>query len=295
MNLVSGAEAVGAAAALGSAASWALTSVMFGDLGEDVPPEGLNLAKCAAGAAMLCAALPFAAGGGVSAKAALYLGLSGLLGIAAGDTYYFRALVCLGPRLTVLLGTAGPALTVLLAVALLKERPSAAAWAGIALVTAGASWAMWEASPPGRARDRGAGVKFALLAAACMSAAVILAKLGVQDSPPLLSAVIRMAAAGAGLFLWGLAGGNLKAWVRPLKDGRLLRRLLAAVFLTVFGGFYLALVALKYTDAAVASVLTSATPLFILPLSALMLREKITRRAAAAAVLTAAGVALILG
>lgn len=294
MNSPLGLEALGAAAALGSAASWALTSVMFGTLGEDVPPEGMNLAKCAAGAAMLCAALPFAGAGSVGGGAALCLGLSGLLGIAAGDTFYFRALVGLGPRLTVLLGTLGPVLTVLLAVVFLDERPSPAAWAGIALVTAGASWAMWETSPAGKARDRAKGVRYALLAAGCMAAAVILAKAGVQDSPPLLSSVIRMACAGAGLFAWGLAGSRLKGWLTPLKDRRLLLQLLAAVFLTVFGGFYLALVALKYTTAAVASTLTSTTPLFILPLSALMLREKITARAAAAAVLTAAGVILIV-
>lgn len=288
-----GFEILGGLAALGSAASWALTSIMFGNLGEEVPPEGMNLAKCLMGSAMLAAAVPLAGFEPVGIKAALYLGLSGLLGIAAGDTFYFRALVHLGPRLTVLFGALGPALTVLLAVLLLRERPGPAVWAGIALVTAGVAWVMWEQAPEGRTRNRRKGVKYALLSVVCMSAAIILAKLGVASCPPLESTLVRMAWAGAGLLVWGAAGGSVRGWLVPLKNARLLRSLSAAVFLTMFGGFYLALFSLKHAPAAVASTLNSTTPLFIVPLSALMLKERITARAAAAAVMAAAGVVLI--
>lgn len=286
-------EILGALAALASAASWALTSIMFGKLGEEVPPEGMNLAKCLLGSAMLAAAVPLAGFEPVSARAAFYLGLSGLLGIAAGDTFYFRALVCLGPRLTVLLGALGPAFTVLLAVLLLNERPGPAVWAGIVLVTAGVAWIMWEQAPEGRVHNRRQGIKYALLSVGCMSAAIILAKLGVADCPPLESTLVRMVCAGIGLLAWGAAGGRLSGWLVPLKAAHLLRPLFAAVFFTMFGGFYLALVSLKYAPAAVASTLNSTTPLFIVPLSAIMLKERITGRAVAAALLTAAGVVLI--
>jgi len=265
----------------------------LGERGGEVPPEGMNLAKCLMGSAMLAAAVPLAGSGPVDGKAAAYLVCSGLLGIAAGDTFYFRALVHLGPRLTVLLGSLGPVFTVLLAVLLLGERPGPAAWAGIVLVTAGAAWVMWERSPDGRARDRRKGVKYALLAAACMSVSIILAKIGVASCPALESALVRMAGAGAGLLLWGAARGRFGDWLEPLKSARLLRRLAAAVFITMFGGFYLALFSLKHAPAAVASTLNSTTPLFIVPLSALMLKERITARAAGAALLAAAGVVLI--
>lgn len=288
------AQALGAAAALASAFFWALTSVLFGNLGEDAPPEGLNLAKCLAGTAMLGAAALAAGFEPPGCRALLFLGLSGAAGIAAGDTFYFRALVHLGPRLTVLLSSLAPAATALAAAVFLGERPSAAAWAGIFAVSAGAALAAPEAPPPGKLRDRARGLRFAMLSVACMAAAVVLAKIGLAESEALGSSALRMAAAGAALAAAGAARGRLGAWLRPLARPELLGRFAVAAALTMFGGFYLSLLSLKLLPASAAAALGSTVTLFIVPLSAVMLKERVTARSALAAALTAAGAALIL-
>ena len=66
-----------------------------------------------------------------------------------------------------------------------------------------------------------------------------------------------------------------------------------AVFVAIFGGFWLFLVALKYADASVATVLNSTTPLFILPMAAISLKEKIPVHAVIGSIIGVMGVALI--
>ncbi len=62
----------------------------------------------------------------------------------------------------------------------------------------------------------------------------------------------------------------------------------------MFGGFWLSLVALKHTDASFANTLGSTSPLFILPMAAIVLKEKISMKAGLGAAVAEGGVALIL-
>ncbi|GAH50516.1 unnamed protein product, partial [marine sediment metagenome] len=65
------------------------------------------------------------------------------------------------------------------------------------------------------------------------------------------------------------------------------------VFIVVFGGFWLSLLALKYIDASIASTLNSTTPLFILPMVAIILKEKVSIQAILGAAIAVGGIALI--
>ena len=97
------------------------------------------------------------------------------------------------------------------------------------------------------------------------------------------------------LTLFGVATRRIGDWLEPFfKKLRLLKSLLLGVVVIIFGGFWLSIVALKYIDASIAIVLTSTTPLFILPMTALIFKEKISLRAILGAAVAVAGVALIL-
>jgi drug/metabolite transporter (DMT)-like permease len=71
------------------------------------------------------------------------------------------------------------------------------------------------------------------------------------------------------------------------------KSLLWVVLITVFGGFWLSLVALKHLDASIAGTLCSTSPLFILPMVVIILKEKIKPRSILGAVVAVAGIALI--
>jgi len=84
---------IGAAAALGSAASWAVGSVLFKMLGDKLEPVALTFAKGLLGVVMLGAALLFVGFQPVKYDAILLLTFSGLLGIAIGDTFFLSRCV----------------------------------------------------------------------------------------------------------------------------------------------------------------------------------------------------------
>ena len=191
----------GVLAALAGALCWTLASSLWRRLPTALSASQLNLLKN--GLALLFL-LPLVGRSGVAAwgqepRALLLLAASGVLGIALGDSLFFAALRRIGTRRTLTLDAGGPAVTALLGMAALSERPSPLQWLGIALITA----ALWlvagrDAEGP-RSRDWGLGVALALGALACGSGGAVLARAALRSGAiaPLDAAALRLVAARA--------------------------------------------------------------------------------------------------
>lgn len=220
---------------------------------------------------------------------------SGLLGISLGDTLFFKALIRLGSRLTMLIGAMGPVITIILAIIFLREKPSFLAWTGIFMTLIGINLVLFENLPKERIRinQRVSGIKYAILSILCNSVAIIFAKIGVCSISALNGTFLRFLGGLTGLLFWGGMTRQLKNWSLPFASGRLLKLILLAVSIAIFGGFFLFLFALKYIDASIATILNETTPIFILPLSVFMLKEKISLRSIFGAVIAVTGIALI--
>ena len=74
-----------------------------------------------------------------------------------------------------------------------------------------------------------------------------------------------------------------------------MKTLLIAAVIGAFLGTWLSIIALKYTHAAVAATLNSTSPLFILPLAVLMLKERISSREILGALIAVSGVGIYFG
>jgi drug/metabolite transporter (DMT)-like permease len=133
-----------------------------------------------------------------------------------------------------------------------------------------------------------------LLSILFMTAGIICAKIGVRSVPTVQATFVRMLWGVAGLLCWGCFKRQLRDWVAPLRDLRLLRKISLIVFIVVFGGFWLSLLSLKYLDASLAGALGSTAPLFILPIATIMLGERISVKAGLATALAVGGVAIML-
>jgi len=291
-----GAHALGAFAALGSAASWALGSVLFKRLGDALPPVALTAAKGMTGAAMFALVLRPLMLRPMTPGALLLLVLSGLLGIAAGDTLFFMALNRLGAQAVVLLLTLGQVLTVLLAVAWLGERPEPLGWAGIALVTAGVTAVMWLRLRGEAGRSELPGVFCGLAAVVCMAVATIIAKQAMDaGSNSAQATLVRMVAGTAGALLLGAASGQRVGSLRPLLVPRFAGFFLLSVAVVTFGGFWLSLLAINLAGVAVANTLGSLEPVLVLPFAAALLRERITLPVLAGSLAATTGVVLLAG
>ncbi|NOZ54001.1 MAG: DMT family transporter [Gammaproteobacteria bacterium] len=284
---------LGGGAALASALLWAMSAMLFQQVGRHVSASAMNLFKGIV--AILCMGVLLLPSGiaemGISS--AVYLALSGLVGICLGDTLYFLTINRLGARLTLLISSLIPVVTALFAALLLGERIDAVAWLGLFLTITGVTFVLWERTvgSPGFMQWR-MGLVLGVLFVLANALGIIFTKVGVQSLPALDATFIRTVWAVAGLTFWGLACRSLFNWWGPLKDRATFNRLLLASVIGAFVGTWLSIVALKYTHVAVAVTLNSTSPLFILPIAAWVLKERISVRAVSGALVAVGGIAL---
>ncbi len=281
-------------AALLSSASFACGSVLWKKIGETISPESMNLCKGVLGCGYLLIALLWTGLDHIGLSTVLLLGLSGFIGITLGDTFFFRALVNLGPRLISLFGTLTPGFISLAAMAVLKESLSWQAWAGIAITISGISLVLKERIGAGAFEiNKSLGIKYYALSITCTVIAILMARVALHSTSTIEATFIRLSWGTLGMFIWGGYSNKLKEWLAPFKDTFLFIKVALTVIIVTFGGFWLSLYALKYAPAGIASTLNSTSALFVLPMSAFWLKEKITERACLGAAIAIAGVALI--
>jgi DME family drug/metabolite transporter len=132
-------ELLGVVAALAAALCWTLASGLWRRLPTSLGAGQLNLLKNLVALALQLPLLLVlvgvgAAGSGGTGPVVLLL-LSGVVGIALGDSFYLAALRRLGTRRALTFDAAGPALSAIFAALLLAEVPAPRQWLGIALIS----------------------------------------------------------------------------------------------------------------------------------------------------------------
>jgi drug/metabolite transporter (DMT)-like permease len=294
---------MGAAAALFTALCWALTSIFFTTAGKQVGSVAVNRMRLLVAIVLLSithlvlqrAPLPLDA----EPQRWLWLGLSGIAGLAVGDALLFQAFVQIGARLSMLMMASVPVISTLLAWVLLGEKLSLVEIGGIALTVTGISIVVMERSNGGPTRaDRrqyATGVLFGLGGALGQAVGLVLAKQGLEGNYPALSGVlIRMIVAGA--VLWGAALVTRQAGP-TLRKIRQTPRIMRPIFYgTVVGpylGVWSSLVAVQLTFVGIASTLMATTPIIMLPLARWLYKEHISPRAVAGTLLSVAGVSIL--
>lgn len=201
------------------------------------------------------------------------LGLSGFVGIFIGDTALFGAMNRLGPRRAGVLFATHAMLSALLGFGLLGERMGAQALLGGVLVMAGVMLAI----VLGRHKDEshqleanhghwGAGVALGLLAALCQSLGSLLAKpVMAAGVDPVAATVVRVSAGVAAhcALLWlGFAAARAQQPLTP----RLLVQVGAVGLIGMGLGMSLVLLALQKGSVGMVGILSSVSPVLVLPL-----------------------------
>ena len=256
---------------MAGALCWTLASSLWRRMPTALSASQLNLLKNGLALVFL---LPLLGRSGVAAlgqepRALLLLAASGVLGIAVGDSLFFAALRRIGTRRTLTLDAGGPAVTALLGMAALSERPSPLQWLGIALITA-ALWLVAGRDAEGeRSRDWGLGVALALGALACGSGGAVLARAALRSGAiaPLDAAALRLLAAA--LVLLPLLPSLLHRPQVPRPVGRRWPLGVLATLLGTTAGIALQQTALLHLPGALAVALLATAPVMALPLASL--------------------------
>jgi drug/metabolite transporter (DMT)-like permease len=259
-------------AALSAAAIWAVSSTLYSQIGQQVAPLALNLTKglLAIGYLMITMLLT---GERLSIAPDQWwpLLISGLVGIAWGDTCFFLALNLIGARLTLLISILSPVITALTASLYLSENLTTLNYGGILLVVAGVAGVISDRTQLDQAPKKyWQGVWWAVLSAASNSIASICSRQAMLtgDLSATVTTLVRLLAGTAGilvLMLWSLSGSSrLAGKSGQFLDRQMWLRLALIAFFSTYVGINLQQTALKYTAAGIVQTIGATSPLFVL-------------------------------
>jgi drug/metabolite transporter (DMT)-like permease len=261
--------------AITAAFLWAFGGTLFGMAGRRSSAVLVNAIRLPAGAFLLWLTWLVMTGSlwpeGFTWRQHLWLGLSGVLGLAIGDSFYYKGIMLAGPRRASLMLAFTPVGASLLAWPVLGERLDWLAVAGIAVVISGIALSVL-------GKDRGAGehrdlphgviwrgLAAALVCAVCTAVGNVLAKLGMTaETPPLAATLVRGLWSVVGMALFVLGRPSVWRDVPKLRDPRVWRPVSAAIVIGPFIGMWAAVTALKHAEAGVVTVLMNTVPVTVL-------------------------------
>ncbi len=286
--------------ALATAGCWVVTVLSFEAAGKRVGSLAVNLIRLYIGFACLLAFCWIMRGLPLPLDAPrhqwLWLSLSGIVGLALGDLFLFRALVVIGSRTSMLIMALVPPLTALLGWLVLKEALTLVSFLGMILTVAGIALVVLQRNPGEvtfKTTKPVSGLLFALGGALGQAGGLILSKYGMGPYSAFASTQIRQVAAIATLSVLYLF---LKAWPQvgsALKRGKAMAILSLGSVFGPFMGVSLSLLALQNAQAGVASTIMAIGPVLIIPPAIVLFKEKVTLKEVLGAVLAVAGVAIL--
>jgi drug/metabolite transporter (DMT)-like permease len=263
----------GELAALTAAAIWAVSSMLYGQIGKQVTPLTLNLTKGLLAIGYLIITMLLTGERLMIAPNQWWpLLLSGLIGIAWGDTFFFMALNSIGARLTLLINILSPVITALMASLYLGEQLALVNYLGITLAVAGVAGVIFDRTQSDKSpKNYWQGVLWAVLSSLSNSIASIFSRQAMLagDLSPTVTTLVRLLAGAAGilvLMLWPLIlkSGSSKVSSWRSLDRKMWLRLALVAFFSTYLGISLQQAALKYTAAGIAQTVGSTSPLFVL-------------------------------
>ncbi len=265
----------GELAALTAAAIWAVSSTIYGRLGKTVSPLVLNLSKGVLAIGYLVITMAITGERLMIAPAQWWpLLLSGWIGIAWGDTFFFMALNSIGARLTLLINILSPVITALLASLYLQEQLTVVQYLGIMISVLGVAGVIFDRSQSTKlTQNYWQGISWALLSALANSVASICSRQAMLagDLSPTGTTLVRLLAGTVGILVGILL---LMLWTQTRKlsanqlqwslDHQMWLRLAVVAFFSTYLGISLQQAALKYTAAGIAQTVGASSPLFVL-------------------------------
>ncbi len=301
-------EYIGEIAALSTAFFWAFTSILFSESGKLIGAYLLNKIRLLMAVILYASILLITTGtvmpGGIGSEQCLWLGLSGVIGLALGDSSLFKSLLLLGPRLTTLIFSCNPILTAIIAWVFLGEKLSFLNILGILITVSGIIWVVLEKNKENNnaiPHDRKILIKgglYALGGAMGQALGLILAKQGMVYSgaqvEPFMASYIRLLFALSAIWIFSAVRGSLPKVFEAMRNKRAMALSAGGTIAGPFLGVWLSLVAIKYIETGIAATLNALVPIMIIPLVIFYYKEKVSRRSLFGALLAVVGVSLLM-
>jgi drug/metabolite transporter (DMT)-like permease len=297
---------IGHLAALGTALMFAFGSTLFTLSGREIGAALMNRTRLLIAVLFVLAMHSLLVGNPFMLDAGtnqwFWLGLSGFVGLALGDAALFQGFILVGPRISMLIMALAPVLSAILGWLFLGESLTALEIGGIVLTVAGIGIVVVERQGKPKegevsqnSRQYFIGVLFALGGALGQAAGLILAKMGMANEFPAISALlIRLTVALIAIWAFSAVRGEVVSSVRTLRaHPRVMAMLTIAAFLGPVLGVWFSLIAVKHAPVGIASTLMALTPIFLMPIAFFVFKDRITIQAIIGTIVAFAGTALL--
>ncbi|MFA0310861.1 hypothetical protein BH581_15130 [Vibrio splendidus] len=296
---------IGELAAIGAAIVWACATWIYGQFGHRFSAMQLNIVKGVVASGMMLLVMPLIPMPEfeLSTNHFLILAISGVIGIAIGDSAYFAALKRIGANKTLLLESLAPPLSGVLAIMFLGAALTLQSWLGVVITTLAVTFVVFQPSKSANGNNlsndnaQWGGIGYGLVASVCQASGVVISHyaLVAGDIPPLLGALIRLTIGvfAVMLIIPFVEKKPYSSIKRDLWEMTKLDKLwlLGAIFVGTFLALWLQQVALKNANPAIAQTLIATSPVFILVIYAIK-GEKVSKQSVIGTLAALGGVSL---
>jgi drug/metabolite transporter (DMT)-like permease len=288
--------------------SW--TSIFFTTAGQRLGVTTVNLLRLP-GATLCLGIVHLAMTGGFWPEGLiwqdhLWIGLSGVIGLAIGDSALFKAFTLVGPRRSMTMMALSPVFTTVIAWSVLGEHLNLWGIGGIFVIISGVMIATM-----GKDRGQGefsglarqvlrTGILLALVGSLGQGVGSVLAKMGMTGSTatsggvgPLAATLIRLTWATVFYWLAVVPRLNVRSTLDGLRDRRGVSALGVAILMGPFISVWISQVAIKNTEAGVAQVLLGMVPIFVVVPAWIVYRDRPTPLSLLGIIIAVGGGALL--
>lgn len=272
---------LGGLASLGSGLLWAIALTIYVLKARDMPSDQINLFKnLIAFIGLLLFSLYQPITLPTDYRVVFSLVFAGLIGLALGDSLIIISMRYAGAQVSSALQCAVPMVSAIMAFAFLGEKLNTREFMGMGLILCGIVGVIFANN---RAQKKIAlmekkmfylGVLFALIAAFSQACSWVFLRFAMQNIDVYSGTVLRLGVSLIGLMLFQLhRHKKISIEKRFLSKNKFPALFVASIMGTLLS-LLLITVGSKYTKAGVASALSSAYPIFMIPLAVYFLRER---------------------
>ncbi len=292
-------EHTGEFAALLTAVFWTATSLSFESASLKIGSLSVNIIRLIMGLVFLSLFTLVHRGMLLPSDASrenwIWLSLSGFVGFVFGDLFLFKSYTIIGSRFSMLIMTLVPPITAFFSFFIIGERLTLFHYLGMTLTFLGIAMAIFSRKAKGEKLSlklKPYGILLAFGGAVGQALGLVLSKLGMKSYDPFAATQIRVIAGIAG---YTVLVTMLSRWgnVRKALRNR------HGMFLTGVGSFFgpflgvsFSLIAIRYTEAGIASTIMALVPVFIILPSVIIYKQKVTVAEIIGALVSVGGVAL---
>jgi drug/metabolite transporter (DMT)-like permease len=290
---------IGEFAALLTALFWTITSLSFESASNKIGSVAVNILRLVIGLAFLSVFTLIRRGLFLPVDASsenwIWLSLSGLVGFVFGDLFLFKSYTVIGSRFSMLIMTLVPPITAFFSFIILGERLTLFHYLGMALTFTGIAMAIF--SRPGKGEKLSLklaprGILYALGGAVGQALGLVLSKFGMKNYDPFAATQIRII---AGVIGYSVLVTILSRWIyvrKATENKSAMIQTSVGAFFGPFLGVSFSLIAVKYTEAGIASTIMALVPVFIILPAVILFKQKVTIPEVLGAIVSVAGVAL---